>query len=206
MIVAKDNELQASKAYTGWATAIDQVVLNGSPLEVIVAGKGNPVDLITGANVGELAQFSGMLATYEQMLAGVRGTGHKTYAYIFDQVPANWRQLGGGSVHGMELQYLFGEYDGTISPPNWALMQMMSGRAIPEIADLPPSLGEADKRTSELMMSLWTNFAKTGSPYADDAPHWPQWSAEKDSYLSITDAPKVMTGFAAVQQPQSHSD
>ena len=135
------------------------------------------------------------------MLAGVKGTGHRTYAYIFDQVPANWRELGGGSVHGMELQYLFGEYDGTISTPNWALMQMMSGRAVPEITNLPPTLGEADKRTSELMMSLWSSFAKNGRPYASGAPSWPQWSAETDSYLSITDDPKALTGFAAVQPP-----
>jgi para-nitrobenzyl esterase len=206
VIVTKDNELQSSKAYAGWATAIDQVVLKGSPLDVIVAGEGNPVDLITGANAGELEQFSGMLGTYVQMLTGVRSTGHKTYAYMFDQVPANWRQLGGGAVHGMELQYLFGDYDGTISAANWGLMQMMLGRAIPAITNLPPSLGEADQRASTLMMSMWTNFAKTGRPYAEHAPAWPQWSAETDRYLSITDSPEVMPGFSAVQkQPLSSS-
>jgi para-nitrobenzyl esterase len=199
VIVAKDNELQAANTYTNWATAVDQQVLSGSPLDVIAAGQGNPVDLITGANAGELGQFSGMLSTYAQMLTGVQSAGGKTYAYIFDQLPANWRALGGGAVHSMELPYLFGDYDGTISPANWGLAQSGIARSIPEVLQTPASLSDADKQVSETMMALWTSFAKTGTPSTGRSVRWTQWAPETESYLSITEAPKVMEGFSTFQ-------
>lgn len=201
VIVAKDNELQAANAYTNWATAVDQQVLNASPLDVIAAGLGNPVDLITGANAGELGQFPGMLTTYAQMLAGVHSAGGKTYAYIFDQLPSNWRALGAGSIHGMELLYVFGDYDGSISRPNWDLMQMQEGRAVPAVSQTPPTPGEVDKQVSENMMTLWTSFAKNQAPAAAGVPRWTQWTSETDSYLSITDATQMSSGFSAFQPP-----
>jgi para-nitrobenzyl esterase len=203
-IVAKDNELLAAKTYPGWATAIDGQVLEGAPLDVIAAGKGNPVTLIAGGNAGELGQFNGMLATYAQMFNGILSTGKSAYAYIFDQVPANWRALGGVSVHSMELFYVFGDYDGTISPANWQLAQMVEGRTNPTVGATPVVLTEADRAVSINVMAMWSNFAKTGRPTLPIVPTlqrrvvWPQWNPSDDGYLFIADSLKAMSGFSTV--------
>jgi para-nitrobenzyl esterase len=199
-IVAKDNELQSSGAYGSWATAIDNVVLNGDPLDVIAAGQGNKVHLIAGANAGELSQFPLFISTYVQMFNGVRSAGMRTYGYVFDQVPANWRALGGVAVHGMELEYVFGDYDGTISSPNWWLMGLMEMQATgnPAFMGIPAILTEVDQRVSENTMALWTNFAKTGYPCIHNTVAWPVWSPRTDRYLYIADPLQVMSGFSTV--------
>ncbi len=199
-IVAKDNELQFSGAYGGWATAIDNVVLNGAPLDVIAAGQNNRVHLIAGVNAGELSMFPAFISTYVQMFNGVRSTGMRTYAYVFDQVPANWRAMGGVAVHGMELEYVFGDYDRTISSPNWWLMGLMEMQATgnPAFLTTLPALTEVDKRVSGEMMAIWTNFAKTGNPSIHHLVTWPEWNPSTDRYLYIADPLQVMSGFSTV--------
>ncbi len=201
-IVAADNELHSSGVCGGWSTAIDNVVLYGSPLDVIAAGQGNPVHMIAGANAGELGQFSNIISTYVQMFNGVRSTGKRTYAYVFDHVPGNWREMGGVAVHGMELEYVFGDFDGTISSPNWWLMGLMEMQATgnPTFMGIPPILTEVDQMVSENTMALWANFAKTGYPFIFHTILWPEWSPCTDRYLYIADPLQKMSGFSAVGQ------
>ena len=134
------------------------------------------------------------------MFIGVRSTGMRTYAYIFDQVPANWRAMGGVAVHGMELEYVFGDYDGTISPPGWWLMGLMEFQTTgnPAFMGIPAILTEVDKRISEKTMAIWAQFAKTGNPSIRGLVTWPTWNPGTDRYLYIADPLQVKSGFSTV--------
>ena len=51
--------------------------------------------------------------------------------------------------------------------------------------NLPESATEDDRRVSELQMTAWTRFAKTGDPNGDGVPSWPQYDSEADAHLEI---------------------
>jgi para-nitrobenzyl esterase len=52
---------------------------------------------------------------------------------------------------------------------------------------------------SDVMMKMWTNFARTGDPGVDGFD-WPAWDQAQDRYLYITGKPEVRSGFSKVGQ------
>ena len=71
---------------------------------------------------------------------------------------------------------------------------------MPGVGATDPGLTEADARVSELVMKMWTNFARTGAPSVQGAVDWPVWDEANDRYLYITDKPEVKSGFSRVGQ------
>ena len=63
-----------------------------------------------------------------------------------------------------------------------------------------PGLSDADRSVSDLMIKMWTNFAKTGNPSIPGVVDWPAWDEAKDQYLYITEKPEVRSGFSKVAQ------
>lgn len=57
-----------------------------------------------------------------------------------------------------------------------------------------PELGPADRRVSEAMMRMWTQFARTGSPNGEGLPAWQPFSATQP-YLYISDPSELRSGF-----------
>ncbi len=90
------------------------------------------------------------------------------YVYYFDQVGANpWgRGPARGAGHGSDLSYVFGTFWGQ-----------------------PDAL---DKSVSDMMISYWTNFAKTGNPNVEGLPYWPQFEAGKKTVMMIKDGGHVI--------------
>jgi para-nitrobenzyl esterase len=46
------------------------------------------------------------------------------------------------------------------------------------------------------MMSLWTQFARTGDPSVPNLVNWPIYDPDSDPYLEITDRLEVKSGFS----------
>jgi para-nitrobenzyl esterase len=166
-----------------------------------MAGKQNIVPFIMGANLGELTGpgiilMPQVIQAYVDLFAGANKAGGKAYAYIFDYVPAGWKKDGAVSTHCMELPYVFGDWDqeGFIWPTVFHLAKPSGARS----AD--PGCTDADRKVSEVMMKLWTNFAKTGNPSVNGLVDWPAWDEAKDLYLYITEKPEVKSGFSRVAQ------
>lgn len=75
-----------------------------------------------------------------------------------------------GSYHGMELFYVFN---------NWENATLGSG----------PLFKPADDSTQNVMLSYWTNFARSGNPNGTGLTTWPQYNAANDCYLEIKARP-----------------
>jgi len=184
-----------------WDAAADGWLLPDSPTKMFKSGSCNPVPLIVMANLGELVGPGGLvipqlIPAYIDMLNSVIKHGCNGYACIFDQVPANWRNEGGVSVHSIELPYVFGDWDDSTG---WwksigMFMQQMGVKTV------TPELSVVDRNVSEVMMALWTSFAKNGRPSAEGVPDWPEYTVDTDMYLNITGTPEVKLGFSKIAQ------
>jgi para-nitrobenzyl esterase len=176
-----------------WDVAIDGWFMPQKPVDIFKAGKQNPVPYILLANLGELGTAPGayLIPSYVALFSGAAKTGATVHAIIFDQVPGQWRKEGCVSSHAMELGYVFGDWDNASS--YW---QHILGIAGPGGAKSPePGLTAVDRQISELMMSIWTQYAKTGDPRPAGLT-WPAWNSKTDQYLYIKDKPQVKSGYS----------
>ena len=171
-----------------------------SRANIFKTGKQNAVPLITLANLGELSGTgfvvaSQMIPGYVNLLCGQNKAHVKGYAGIFDQVPGNWRQEGGVSSHGMEMHYVFGAVD---DPDPWTVLHFLyrSGGA----KSPAPLITEVERKVSEAMMTMWTQFAKTGNPNVEGMVIWPSYEEATDRYLYIAEPLQVKSGFSRIAQ------
>ena len=189
-------ELHATGRGGLWDIAVDGWFMPDEPLNIFMAGKQHRVAYILGANLGELAAGPGryLIPAYVGLFSGARKTGVKAYAYIFDQVPSRWRQEGCPATHAMELPYVFGDWDNRTGFWSWLLN--IAGPAGAKSAD--PGLTDAERKVSEVMMTIWTQFAKTGNPSVEGMVTWPAYEEATDQYLYFAEYLEVKSGFSKI--------
>ena len=181
-----------------WDMSLDGWFMPDLPLNIFQAGKQNAVPFITGVNLGEITGpgmilLPGTISYYVKMFSGVSKVGVKSYAYIFDQVPSTWKQEGCISTHAMETAYMFGNVD---EPREWELLYFLASQSGAKSKD--PGVTDVDRKVSEVMMSMWTQFAKTGNPSVKGLITWPAYEASTDQYLYIADPLEVKSGFSRI--------
>jgi len=184
-----------------WDSVVDGWFLLDVPASVFKGGKQNNVPFIMGANLGELTGpgvvlMPQVIPAYVNLFAGAGKIGGQAYAYIFDFVPVGWRKDGAVSAHAMDAPYVFGDLDSTSDI--WRLLYEFtkpSGSKSPD-----PGFTDLDRQLSDMMMKMWTNFARTGNPSIPGVINWPAWDDAKDQYLYITESPEVRSGFSKVAQ------
>ena len=195
-------ELQGDRRSIGLDdSAVDGWFLPKTPTELFKSGEYNAVPLITIANLGEITGPGGLLLpqlipAYVEMLGYHNRADAKGYAAIFDQVPSKWRAQGAVSTHAMEVLYVFGDYDDRSGW--WPFMHSLakdSGAKDPS----DPGITEADRRVSEAMMKMWTQFARTGDPNVEGMIQWPAYNKEDDKYMYIADPLEIKTGFSKIK-------
>jgi para-nitrobenzyl esterase len=181
-----------------WDLSLDGWFMPDSPLDIFQAGKQNAVPFIVGGNLGEITGpgmilMPGITPEYVKMLSGAGKVGVKGYAYIFDQVPSTWKQEGCISTHAMETAYMFGNVD---IPREWALLSFLAKQSGAKSDD--PGVTDMDRKVAEEMMSMWTQFARTGEPSVVGLITWPPYEASNDQYLYIADPLQVKAGFSKI--------
>jgi para-nitrobenzyl esterase len=105
--------------------------------------------------------FSGdnflVYSTWAWLEAHVKTGGSPVYRYLF-ALPSPgdpYHPVSAGAFHSDEIEYVFGNLDSRKG------------------ATFRPE----DYKLSDLMQTYWTNFARTGDPNGDPAPHWPKYDA-----------------------------
>lgn len=102
------------------------------------------------------------------------GHGTPVYLYHFVHVPEGVSMLGDlGAFHGSELPFVFGN-------------MTFLGIKFPS---------SNNKKVSKKILGLWTGFAHTGVPSFEDAPAWPPYDADKQSYMKLELDMAAGTGF-----------
>ncbi len=182
-----------------WDSVVDRWFLPDTTTDVFKSGKQNIVPFIMGANLGELTgpgivMMPDVIPHYVSLFMGANKAGGKSYAFIFNHVPAGWKKDGAVACHGMEVPYIFRDFDLS----NWAIVSFSARTS--GAKSLDPGLTDIDKKVSEMMMTMWTNFARTGNPSIEGEIDWPAWDEEKDRYLFIVEKPEVRSGFSRVGQ------
>jgi para-nitrobenzyl esterase len=97
-----------------------------------------------------------------QTARGAAAAGAPVYLYSFEREPAQPFLPGLGVFHSAELPFLFG------TDPAFPLSRV----------------GEAGQPAADLMQQLWTRFAATGDPNADEAS-WPPFARTDERYLVL---------------------
>ena len=90
---------------------------------------------------------------------------------------------------------MFGNVD---EPREWALVYFLASMSGAQSED--PGATDVDRQVAEEMMSMWTQFAKTGDPSVEGLIDWPAYDPSSDQYLYISDSLEVRTGFSEVGQ------
>jgi para-nitrobenzyl esterase len=183
-----------------WTLAQDGWFMPDSVSDIFAAGKQNAVPFMLIANMGELTGpgyivVPQMIPGYVNLLSGAGKAGVKGYAGIFDQVPGNFRQEGGVSSHAMELHFVFGQLD---YMPSWEMLRFLYAQA--GAKSRLPVITDAERKVSEAMMQIWTQFARTGNPSVKDLIYWPPWTKDTDKYLYIADPLQVKLGYSKIVQ------
>ena len=91
----------------------------------------------------------------------MEGLDRQAWFYYFDQVRTGDLASKMGAYHGAELPYVFNTHD------DW----------------LPTNKG--DRELTDIMMSYWANFIRTGNPNAPGLPQWTPYSSDKQLILRL---------------------
>jgi para-nitrobenzyl esterase len=100
------------------------------------------------------------------------GSPSNVYRYHFRQTMTAEERMGDGPYHSSDLLYLFQHMD----------------------SGLFEASGD-DRQTQELMLSYWTNFAKTGDPNSSTLPSWPAYDVTTDPFQIINSQPESGMGL-----------
>ncbi|MEH6389917.1 carboxylesterase/lipase family protein [Pseudomonas profundi] len=138
-----------------------------------------------------------------------------TYATLFAHQPAGWKARGVEAYHGAELAYMFNMPEsvithyllGLVIDPATAeslVIEDLNGNGVPgsagDPADIFASAGfdETDEQVIERMLMIWTNFAKTGDPGIPGEIDYPEYEAQAQQYVELSDVAEVKSGMGDV--------
>jgi para-nitrobenzyl esterase len=111
-------------------------------------------------------------------------------------MPAGWRELGGSCGHGMEMHFVFNDLD---LPVDWRMSMMTAfGETPPAGVTVDPGVTDADRQDAEKVMSIWTQFMRTGNPGVKGIIDWPAWNTSGDEYVEIGYPFQVKSGYSLI--------
>ena len=200
-IVDSDQELNAGLGpryvlMGPWHIVHDGWFLPDTLVNLFQTGRRNQVPYLIVANKGELTGpgfliADTMIRDYLRLLNGPSNADSRGYAAIFDQVPEGRKREGAVAAHGTELYYVFGALD---NPETWA--NSPGERSASGARSPMPAISDSDRAVAEDMQTIWTHFARTGSPSVKGLIEWPAWDWTADRYLLITNPLQIKQGYS----------
>jgi len=205
-IVNADLAAYADLAWLVYSPNIDNHYLTDTMENLIKAGLASDVPFLAGANsYDRVAGMDLAPGITQQMPWRADYNSANQYVYYWSYVPPGWDALNVGAYHGLELIYVFNS-----SIPSFIVhytlglvLDQTSGTppTIPTITGDPnadilistgyydpaPPMPSAESLTlTDNVMTIWTNFAKTGDPStAGVVDHWPVYTTTSDAFVEI---------------------
>jgi para-nitrobenzyl esterase len=161
-------------------------------------GMPSDVPLMSGVTSGDYDTLRAALPIWLRQRSQAYQSNQ--YIYRFSRVPDGWREMGLLSCHGCELPYLFNYPRGMVSNFQLGLVLTPEGQR-PVVGDLnnngitgtqgdPEDIfmsmryGPEDEAVADLMMTMFSNFARTGDPSVPGLA-WPPYTVANDTYVEI---------------------
>ena len=185
---------------------LDGHYLERTQLEAIQKGLASDVPFMAGANTTDLVSEGDLtLGLIEQMPIRAKYCKAPLFAYKFSHIPSGWRKLGAKAYHGAELIYLF-KYPvsfvthfllGLTALSREDIGDLTGDGIVASVNDIFMSLkyGAEDAALEDKVVSMWTNFAKTGNPSIPGEIEWKPYTIEADQFLDISASPAMRTGL-----------
>ncbi|CEA06158.1 Fumonisin B1 esterase [Pseudomonas saudimassiliensis] len=137
------------------------------------------------------------------------------FATLFSHQPRGWREQGVQAYHGAELAYMFNMPESVITHYQLGLViDPATGESLVigdlnnngvtgsqgDPADIFASAGfdETDDQVIERMLTIWTNFAKTGDPSIPGELEYPLYDGQTQRYIELSDQAEEKVGIADV--------
>lgn len=205
-IVNADVDAFADNAWLVYSPNIDNYYATDTLENLITAGLANDVPFLAGANSYDMvAGMNLAVGVTQQMPWRADNNDANQYLYHWSYVPPGWAALNVGAYHGLELIYVFNSAIPSFIVHNTfgLVLDQTTGEAavIPEVtgdpnADIlistgyydpaPPTLSEESRTLTDDIMTIWTNFAKTGDPSTPGiVDEWPVYTKESDAFVEI---------------------
>jgi para-nitrobenzyl esterase len=180
-----------------WDAAIDGWAVPLKPIEAFNSGTFQAVPLMLYFLRNELnspnpAYTPEGVSSIPTLFEAEKKKGVNGYLCIFDHTPAGWRKDGCSCFHAIAQPYVLGDWDNTTG--YWKTLFDLSGRLAGAKTE-NPGLDATDRNISEAMMSLWTQFAKTGKPGVKGLIDWPTYDSTNNRYLYINQGLQIKSDF-----------
>ncbi|TKA90766.1 carboxylesterase/lipase family protein [Halopseudomonas bauzanensis] len=137
------------------------------------------------------------------------------FATLFSHQPRGWREQGVEAYHGAELAYMFNMRESVITHYQLGLVidpatgeslviGDLNGNGVTgsqgDAADIYASAGfdATDDEVIERMLTIWTNFAKTGDPSIPGELDYPLYDGQTQRYVELSDQAEVKLRIADV--------
>lgn len=183
-------------------TNVDNYYLPVSERALFETGRDNDVPFMFSVNTNDTEEPIATTVNVFPWMAPLKA--QPMYATLFAHQPAGWRARGMQAYHAAELAYLFNKLDSVVThyqlglvldPATGSSLVIgdLNGNGVSgsrgDPADIMASAGfdATDEEVVDRMMTIWTNFAKTGNPSIDGEISYPIYNATSESYVELTD-------------------
>ena len=189
---------------------VDYHYMSKTYYQTLIDGMPSDVPFMAGVTNGDYVSLRAVLSPF--MIQRTPYYTSDQFVYKFSRVPDGWAAMGLKSCHGCELPYLFNYPMGLVSNYTLGLVLTpantkppigdLNGNGITgtagDIEDIYASMeyGPVDDAFADTLMTLWSNFAKTGNPSTNDL-FWPVYSLSDEAYVEIgPTATEAKTGLS----------
>ncbi|MCX7982043.1 MAG: carboxylesterase family protein [Syntrophales bacterium] len=205
-------EIEQAARNLSWQPNVDNYYMPNTMRYIYDNNQHNDVPLMGGYNNQDLTGWQTALRTYFPWIAARKTT--PSYPYVFTKVPEGWASKI-GAYHGCELLYVFNYPRSLIVHYLFNLVtDPATGQPLAigdlngdgktgsqgDTADIFASAGwgVSDDAMAETMMTIWTNFARTGNPSTSTFT-WPAYTSSNDSYAELGKTLSVKTGLSTLK-------
>jgi len=180
-------------------TNIDGYLIPESEQALFENNKNNDVPFMFLINTNDTPEPTNTVLNVFPWMAELCEADH--FATLFDHQPSGWKARGVEAYHAAELAYLFNFKSSVVT--HYALglvIDPATGQSL-EIGDIngngysadpqdiiiSAGFNEADEQVIDNMMTMWSNFAKTGNPSIEGVISAPKYDGVTQQYIKVTD-------------------